>query len=224
MEDSKDKHTEISFSVYAVNDKTQDEIRKSLQMILDSKGYGELLMPVFICVNELLVNAVKANFKNLYFENYAPKNKPSLPYRKALELFRHEIKNNGAAHLEKLSREKNIYAKVHVTISGGNTLEAIICNPYPMTEIEINNVAKRLEAFEKINEISDYFALNEKESLYEGAGLGLIFIGMVLKSMSLTASHLTIRSDKHETTASLSIPLNRKVLESYQEIAHIPNI
>ena len=68
MENSENRNTGLFFSVHAVNHETQNEIRKSIHTILESKGYGELLMPVFTCINELLVNAVKANFKNLYFE------------------------------------------------------------------------------------------------------------------------------------------------------------
>jgi len=223
MEDSENRNTGLLFSVHAVNHETQNEIRKSIHMLLKSRGYGELLMPVFTCINELLVNAVKANFKNLYFEDYMPKNKNKrvLPYRQTLELFRHEIKNNGAEHLEKLSRERNIRAELQITITDDNLLEAVITNPYPMTEIEEYNVIRRRDVIGKINDLADYFAINEKESLYEGAGLGLIFIGMILKSLALPPSQLDIRSDGSVTRSSLTIPLNREVLESYRKIAHV---
>jgi hypothetical protein len=226
MQDSGNRDAKLLFSVFSVSDETQNAIRKSLQEILDSKGYGKLLMPVFSCINELLVNAVKANFKNLYFENYMPKNKNkwALPYCQALELFRNEITNNGAEHLEKLSREMNICAELQIFIDERNILNATITNPHPMTEVEEHNVIKRMEVIETTDNLADYISVNKNDTLYEGAGLGLIYTGMILKALSLSASQLNIHSDRIMTTANLMIPLNQKVLESYLNITDITSI
>ena len=93
-----------------------------------------------------------------------------------------------------------------------------------MTEIETYNVSKRMEAIEKTDTLADYIAVNKEDTLYEGAGLGLIYTGMILKSLSLSASYLNIRSDGNMTSAILMIPLNQKVLESYLNVTDIHSI
>jgi len=214
----------IKLDLYHVDDDTQNLIKKHLHSILDRYGYAEIILPVFTCVNELIVNAVKANFKNIYFENFYIEHthdtdwRTAIPYAKILELFRLELKTNGAAHLARIAREKEIKSTIIMHVTPDLTMHVIVSNPHPMTDIEQTNVRNRLEAVKKIETLSDYFLINEGEAMYEGAGLGLVFVGLVLKSLNLSTDNLMIETQGERTVAAVHFPLNESTLEAYREM------
>ena len=210
----------LHFNAYAVNDGTQEKIKEELLRILDHFGCGELLLPIFSCINELLVNAVKANYKNLYFENYAPRNKAMsiIPYDKALALFRLEMQHDGAEHLAELAREKGINASLDLHIDKG-VLYITVINSSPMTDIETRNVLIKMRAVATNQEIAQYYTVNGEDPFNEGAGLGIIFIGMMLRNLGLSSESLSVTSDGVSTTASLSIPLTQETLSIYRSIS-----
>jgi len=63
--------------------------------------------------------------------------------------------------------------------------------------------------------------MNADDPENEGAGIGLVLISMILKSLGVDQSRLDIRSLDDRTMASLTIPLNSATLEHYaQSTAH----
>jgi hypothetical protein len=214
----------IQLDLYHVDDDTQNMVKGHLYRILDRYGYAEIILPIFTCVNELIVNAVKANFKYIYFENFYldhTKDKDwrtAIPYSKVLELFRLELKTNGAAHLARIARQKEIKSTIRIHVTQDLTMNVVVTNPHPMTDIEQTNVRNRLEAVKKIQTLSDYFLINEGEAMYEGAGLGLVFVGLVLKSLNLSTDNLMIETQGDHTVATVHFPLNESMLEAYREM------
>jgi hypothetical protein len=209
---------------FDVDSVSQDLIRERLKTLLDHYGYSDILVPVFTCTMELAVNAVKANLKNLYFENYAARSKSgrvnALSYRKSLELFRHELRDNGARHLVAMAAERNIRSTIEIGMKPGRILSVRVTNPNSMTRIEAANVRRRLEAVKHISAMSDYLSRNEEEMLYEGAGLGIVFVGLVIRRLNLPENTFEIASGKTDTVARMEIPLVPSVLDSYREIVN----
>lgn len=207
---------------FKMDSESQDIIRRKLQQLLDYYGYSDILLPVFTCAMELTVNAVKANLKNLYFENYTQHSKSgrvnSLSYRKALELFRYEMRDNGAEHLVQIAESKNIKSTIVIEMRPGRVLCIRVINPHSMTKVEEENVHRRLKALNTISAMSDFFEQNEEEMLYEGAGLGIVFVGLVLRRLNLPDDTFEITSGKTDTVARINIPLVPSVLSAYKNI------
>jgi hypothetical protein len=206
-----------TIEAYAVDGPMQNLVRDLLHGILKARDCDDLTLPLFTCINELLVNAVKANYKNIFFENYKPRNlsRGLLSFNKALEIFKFEIGSEGADQFKRIAQEKNLKATLVINIK--NDLMIVnVTNPTPMTERERRNVAERLKALEHIQQMSDFFNINDEDEGAEGAGLGIIFVGMVLRSMGLPAGSLSIHSDGYSTTSTFSAPINKATLERYR--------
>jgi hypothetical protein len=194
----------------------QKILRKKLKTILAERSCTEILMPVFTCINELVVNAVKANYKKIYFDNSGvSQDTYSDQYEEMLRKFRFEFSSERIKHLTKIARKKNIKAHIegHVDAYG---LTIHVVNPQPVTQIERDNIMRKYNAARESVAMMSYFASEVDDKCKEGAGLGIIFIGIILKSLGLTIDTLSIESIDGKTVATLSIPLNRDVVNHFR--------
>ena len=207
----------IRLTVRAFGSPVQHKIKLILGAILDHFQCGALLNPLHTCIMELLNNALKANYKNVYFENYHPKNigTSSIDYLTALQLFKLEIAREDKL-IQNMAKAKNMYADIVFRLFG-DSLYISVTNPVQMTHDEFLNVTNKLDAARNCANLTDYFLLNEHDPFREGAGLGLVLIMMILRSMGGDLSNLAIRSENSLTVASIIIPLNERTLRHYNE-------
>lgn len=203
----------LNFEAYNYDDTVQDQLKLKIHGILEEHSCGDLIIPVFTAVNELLVNAIKANFKNIYFENYHDN---SIPYDKALKLFRFEISSDRIDHLIDIAKKNGVKAVVNMDVKG-DILFTEVVNPYPMTTQEKSNVDSKMKLSKKISTVSDIFNVSEKDPYKEGAGLGLVFVAIMLKSMNSSDADFTVVSDAKATKASFSVPLTNETVEFYRK-------
>lgn len=207
----------IRLHAYSVGTKIEQRTQRILQMVLHKHNCTELLSPLYTCIKELLVNAVKANYKNIFFENYAPSNDPDsiVDYQKALEMFRLEMSYQEAKNFERISRQKDIRAEVIFHLDNSDfTVE--VHNPVPMTDMELQTVQKKLHDARECDDITDYFLMSEDDPNKEGAGLGLVLISMIIKSLGIPESSFFISRFDSSTVASLSVPLTPQTLEHFR--------
>ncbi|OHD64143.1 MAG: hypothetical protein A2176_00695 [Spirochaetes bacterium RBG_13_51_14] len=159
-------------------------------------------------MKELIINAIKANYKNIYFEGYASRNRlhETLTYETSLRLFQLEMSSENAQHLERIAKKEDIKAEIEL-FENGNILHVIVTNPGRMTQTELKNINHKLIDAENCRDIAEYFLRNMDDPTREGAGLGLILIKMMLKSLHAPADSLTITCEENRTTAYLKVPL-----------------
>ncbi len=196
------------FITYTISDDVERQIRQVILDILTLYKRTELMSPIFTSVKELIINAIKANYKNIYFENYDPKNKSlgMIDYEKALELFKLEIARENVNIFEEFARRDDMKAVIDIWAED-STLHVKVMNPVGMTDTEINNVNQKLSDAENCKDLADYCIKNIEDPHREGAGLGLVLIKMMLKSLMAPNDSLVIFTDKKNTTAYLKIPL-----------------
>ncbi len=208
-----------SFVTYDNNDAIKKEILNCLTDILDSYGCKSLKMPIYTCLNELLVNAIKANYKNLYFEEYSPQNNALeiIPYHKALQLFKLEMSTNRVDYLLQLAKKKDVKAVVTISVDEQNTLIITVSNPAEMTEVERENVRKKIELAHTYDTLSEYFTFSDNDPNKEGGGLGILFILMMMKSFGVDLNTFVIYSENNYTYSKISIPLTERTLRRYKE-------
>lgn len=193
---------------YAITDDVENQLKGILSEILEEHRCPDLFAPVYTSVKELIINAIKANYKNIFFENYSPQSglHKSFDYHTGLQLFQLEMNRENASYLEQIARSGDIKAEIALWASD-DMLHVEVANPVTMTDIELHNVKKKLADAESCRDIAEYFLRNIDDPLREGAGLGLILIAMMLKSLSAPADSLSITSEENRTTAYLRIPL-----------------
>jgi hypothetical protein len=198
---------------YSISDDMEYKVRNIISSILADNNCIELMAPIYASVKELIINAIKANYKNIYFEDYAPKNRSNdtIEYEKALELFKLEISRDDPSSLEKYARRDNIKAEIDLWTEE-KTLHVQVVNPVTMTKTELKNVKKKLRDAESCRDIADYCIKNMDDPHREGAGLGLILISMMLKSLHAPMESLKIKTEPNRTTAYLRIPLDAKFI------------
>jgi len=202
------KNNSARFVAYAITDSIENEVRSVLNNILTQHDCSYMLAPVYTSIKELMINAIKANYKNIYFEGYNPKidTEQTIDYETALRLFQLEITRENAVSLEEFARASNYRTEIEVwTIE--KVLHVMVTNPVKMTETELANVKRKLMDAEKCRDLADYFLNNMDDPYREGAGLGLILIMMMLKSLRAPKDSLVITSGEDRTSAYLKIPL-----------------
>ena len=197
-------------------------LQSDLDMLLDKYGMLRLRMPLMTCINELVVNAIKANYKNLYFEQYSPQNNALelIPYHKALQLFKLELSTRRIDYFENLARKKDVAVTLTMSIEqfgSDEYLQILVENPAEMTQIEIENVQKKFKVAECYRNITEYFEETETDPNKEGAGLGIIFIIMMMKNLEIAPEHLSITSAENRTVALFRIPLAGWLIKNYEK-------
>lgn len=199
----------IRVQAYSVSDAIEQRVHEILKQILTFKGRPELISAIYTCLKELLINAVKANFKNIYFEDYnIEEDEQGLEYQMALELFKLEISRDNAAELARIARRHDLSAEIIFQLRGENELVISVENPIEMTPTEKENVRRKLEDARMCNDISEYFLEVESDPNREGAGIGLVLIAIMLRNLGVTDDKFLIRSEGNRTLAEFSIPLD----------------
>ncbi len=193
---------------YSISDDVEMQLRQILFAILQKYNCTDLMAPIYTSIKELVINAIKANFKNIYFEDYAPQNSSNdiIKYEKALELFKLEISRENSNYFEKMARREDIMAVIDLW-TDEKMLHVKVANPVTMTDTELRNVNKKLIDAENCKDLADYCIKNLDDPYREGAGLGLILIMMMLKSLQAPKDSLVITTEPRMTTAYLKIPL-----------------
>ena len=120
-----------------------------------------------------------------------------------------------AKNFERIARQKDIRAEVIFHLDNSDfTVE--VHNPVPMTDMELQTVQKKLHDARECDDITDYFLMSEDDPNKEGAGLGLVLISMIIKSLGIPESSFFISRFDSSTVASLSVPLTPQTLEHFR--------
>ncbi|MCP4129522.1 MAG: hypothetical protein GY754_00760 [bacterium] len=216
LEEAIEKNKVIRIIAYSVSDYVEKHIKDVLIGILEKHNCRKLFAPIYTCIKELIINAVKANFKHIYFENYTPKNESfdMISYDMALQLFKLELSRQNADYLREIAIRNNLKSEIRFKVTG-EILEIAIINPVEMTERERNNIARKLKDSRECYDIAEYFFKMEHDLMQEGAGLGLVLITIMLKSLGVEGNGFRIESENRTTTATIKIPLCPETVERY---------
>jgi hypothetical protein len=210
LEEAVRNNKKIKILAYTVSKNIEFKLKEVLGFILEMYMRIDLLPALYTCVKELLVNAVKANFKNIYFEGYFNQDASSLlDYDLALRLFKLEIARNEADHLGSYAKEFGIMAEMVIQVLD-DTLIISITNPVKMTEIEKKRVFKKMTSAMECADFTEYFSTNDDDKSEEGAGLGLVLVSIILKNIGIKNVDFKIIPESDKTTAYLSIPLKHE--------------
>jgi putative nucleotidyltransferase with HDIG domain len=205
----------ITITTYTLPQEVERYIDRVITVFLKQIERENLRNYVVYCVQELAVNAKKANTKRVYFMERGLDLNNSEDYRKGMETFMADTLNNLEYYL-RLQKEKGYYIRLILQIKN-NSINVEVRNNAVMIEAELSRVR------EKLNNARRYDSLQEVLSQVlddaEGAGLGLIILALMLKKIGLSEDSFSITSNEKETIARVRISMDRKFVENMAELS-----
>jgi hypothetical protein len=183
----------------------EGEIEQAVSLFLGQIEQEPLKDHILYCVQELAVNAKKANTKRVYFlEKGLDLDNPA-DYLTGMKTFKDDTFNNIGHYLD-LQEQKGLYIKLcFYGDEEGVTIE--VRNNTAMTPSEYERVKKRLEWANRHGEgDSPAFFFDETE----GAGLGLIIMVLMMKKMGFKGKNIDVKTTDSETIARIVIPRRKR--------------
>ncbi|MCP4131923.1 MAG: hypothetical protein GY754_13175 [bacterium] len=211
-ENNKNSNELFRIKAYSFTESVKKKLIRDLKIILKRYNNEKLFVSLYTCMEEFIENAVRANLKKIFFKDYSSKDVTGkkVNYETVLEQFKQEFRRDYGSYLKGIAKKNDINFEVSVAIETNNLVITVI-NPANMTEIEQNNVRKKIRDAGKYTGIAEYFNAIEDEPS-EGAGLGLVMIMFILKNIGLSEKNFSIESSGCRTTASIWIPLKNNTI------------
>jgi HD-like signal output (HDOD) protein len=190
----------ISFHYY--NKKNNSFVSSLIKKILVRRNINFLQDTVMTILRELIVNAVKANSKRLYFlsNNWDISNTEQ--YLRGMENFKDYIITNGeniTDELKKTNLKVELYFKK--TDSG---IKIFVRNNAPILPKELDRIKLRIESAKKYSDFAEVYG--DITDVSEGEGLGLTLSMLFLRNSGIGEDSLQIGTDGKITQTTLTIP------------------
>jgi putative nucleotidyltransferase with HDIG domain len=185
-------------------------IEKILTLFLKLADQEKLKDYLVYCVQELAVNAKKANTKRVYFTEQGLDLSNPEDYTRGMKEFKSVTLGN-INHYLQLQKEQGLYIKITFQIRK-NIIYIDIRNNVVVTKTELIRIHDKLARSRQYNNLED--ALAQVLDSSEGAGLGLVILVLMLKKIGLDEDCFDITSAGKETVARITVPLDQTRLEN----------
>lgn len=220
---------EIVLEFSYINEEVTQEV---YNLVVNILGYTDQLFLAEIIstiLKELLMNAVKANAKRLFFQRKQLDISNPKHYKIGMSEFLNEVTYKWDEQ-EKFITDSGYYVQLKIIIKENIIYISVENNTIILPE-ELERIKKRIESAKKYNDLSDAFMdLSDNQ---ESAGLGIILTQVLLKNSGIGTEKLKIESDSTKTRASLEIKhdvipkiihskFNEKILNEIESIPPLP--
>ncbi|MDR1429633.1 MAG: HDOD domain-containing protein [Spirochaetaceae bacterium] len=205
----------LTITSYTLPHEIEMYIEEVLTVFLRSVEQENLKDYVVYCVQELAVNAKKANTKRVYFMERGLDLANPEDYKLGMANFKEETLGN-IAHYLQLQKEKGLYIKLSLQIKK-NIIHIEIRNNVVVTKTELIRIHDKLARSRQYNNLED--ALSQVLDDSEGAGLGLVILVLMLKKIGLDEDCFDILATDKETVARIAIPLDQAQVENVSILA-----
>jgi putative nucleotidyltransferase with HDIG domain len=200
----------LTITTFTLPHEIEVYIEQVLTVFLKLVNQEKLRDYVVYCVQELAVNAKKANTKRVYFTERGLDLSSPGDYKEGMAHFK-EITLNNIGHYLQLQKEKGLYIKLILQVKK-NIVHVEIRNNVAVTRTELIRIHDKLARSRQYNSLED--ALSQVLDDSEGAGLGLVILVLMLKKMGLDEECFDILGTEKETIARLLIPLDKTRIEN----------
>jgi len=170
---------------------------------------------IVYCVQELAVNAKKANTKRVYFiERGLDINDPD-DYKEGMLTFKNDTLSR-IDHFLQVQKDSGLYIRLVFQVKR-NVINIEIRNNITITKTELIRIHDKLARSRQYNSLEE--ALSQVLDDTEGAGLGLVILVLMLKKMGLDEDCFDITGTETETIARIFIPLEKTRLENLTNLS-----
>ena len=205
----------LTITTFTLPHEIEIYIEQVITRFLKFLGQEKLRDYIVYCVQELTVNAKKANTKRVYFiERGLDLSNPD-DYKEGMVGFKENTLGN-IAHYLQLQKEKGLYIKLILQVKN-NIIYVEIRNNVAVTKTELIRIHDKLARSRQYNNLEEALAQVLDDS--EGAGLGLVILVLMLKKMGLDEDCFDILGNEKETIARLLIPLEKTRLENFSALS-----
>lgn len=201
-----DKGETIALSLSYHNKSVIRFISSVITKILARNNMVFLQDAILTILKEIIVNAVKANSKRLYFNFQNLDMLDEEEYLQGMEGFKSFIVDNQdfvEDELKKSDYKVIIYLK---KFEAGFSIH--VQNNAPIHPEEMNRIKQRLQKARTYNDFSEVYCDVTDES--EGEGLGLVLTILFLRNTGIGVNSLQISSNDRITDTSLVVPFQLK--------------
>lgn len=199
---------------------TEYFMRDFIKKLMAKYNRPELSTPIAMIIKELAVNATKANFKRVIFnENNLNLSDPS-DYEKGMQIFRAAISDRMSVEYGKKAKQARLNIQAVFDFDPSRVIIEIR-NNLGMTPQEEQRVRNKLRDAMHCEDIAEFMVENMDE--VEGAGLGLVLSLMALKTSGIDPHLLSVTTDyENYTRARVEIPIDINYLPDrhrYQRVS-----
>jgi putative nucleotidyltransferase with HDIG domain len=200
----------LTITTFTLPHEIEVYIEQVITIFLRQLDQEKLKDYIVYCVQELAVNAKKANTKRVYFtERGLDLNNPD-DYKLGMSSFKENTLSN-IAHYLQMQKEKGLYIRLMLQIKN-NIIYVEIRNNVAATKTELIRIHDKLARSRQYDNLEE--ALSQVLDDSEGAGLGLVILVLMLKKMGLDEDCFDIIGTDKETIARIIIPLDQARVES----------
>jgi len=205
----------LTITTFTLPHEIEVYIEQVLTIFLREVNQEQLKDYIIYCVQELAVNAKKANTKRVYFqEKHLDINDPD-DYKEGMLTFKDETLTH-IDHYLQIQKDKGLYIRVVFQVKK-NVINIEIRNNITITKTELIRIHDKLARSRQYNSLEE--ALSQVLDDTEGAGLGLVILVLMLKKMGLDEECFDITGTDSETIARIFIPLEKTRLENLTSLS-----
>jgi len=205
----------LTVTTFTLPHEVEVYIEQVITVFLKQLEQDKLKDYIVYCVQELAVNAKKANTKRVYFMERGLDLSNPADYKEGMAGFKENTLGN-IAHYLQLQKEKGLYIRLILQIKN-NIIYIELRNNVAVTKTELIRIHDKLARARQYNNLED--AMTQVLDDSEGAGLGLVILVLMLKKMGLDEDCFDILATDKETVARLTIPLDQARAENLSALA-----
>lgn len=204
----------IRFVLYSISESTENQIKRALSAMLERYEKTDLLDSLYTVLFEVIVNAFRANLKQVYFhERGLDLHKPD-EYAEGMKTFRDFFRREIIKEYRQKMRQSGIRVSVRF-IHSDVGLRIEVENNVEILPVEERRIRDRLREAKKYDDLFDFYSANADSE--EGQGLGLVLATLVLKSEGIDPGLFRIGSKEGKTLARIEIPFTNE----FQSVRHV---
>jgi len=205
----------LTITTFTLPHEIEVYIEQVLTIFLREVSQEKLKDYIVYCIQELAVNAKKANTKRVYFiERGLDINDPD-DYKEGMLTFKSDTLNR-IDHYLQVQKDSGLYIRLVFQVKK-NVINIEIRNNITITKTELIRIHDKLARSRQYNSLEE--ALSQVLDDTEGAGLGLVILVLMLKKMGLDEDCFDITGTDTETIARIFIPLEKTRLENLTSLS-----
>ncbi|MDR2177306.1 MAG: HDOD domain-containing protein [Treponema sp.] len=205
----------LTITTFTLPHEIEIYIEQVLALFLREVRQEKLKDYIVYCVQELAVNAKKANTKRIYFMEKGLDLTNPVQYKEGMASFKETTLSN-IVHYLRMQKEQGLYVKLILQVRR-NIIYIEVRNNVAVTKTELIRIHDKLARSRQYNTLEDAFTQVLDDS--EGAGLGLVILVLMLKKMGLDEDCFDILGTETETVARIMIPLDQARVENLSILA-----
>ena len=205
----------ISITTYTLPHDMEMYMGEILSLFLTELNQTHMIQYLTYSLNELVVNAKKANTKRIYFKEKNLNIFDLNDYNKGMKTFKNDTLNNINYYL-KLQKDAGLYVRLILQVKNNNIIIEVRNNS-KITPFEKERIQQKLEQAQQYESIQDALTTVLDDS--EGAGLGLVILILMLEKIGMTKENFQTITNDTETITRITLPLSEETQKEIDTIS-----